>query len=67
MPVASCFGITYGEAADQYPDGAYTNETLEIDGISFPSPHPLAVYTQASPDGSAPIPNVSVGDVPVCD
>ncbi len=66
LPDGIALGMTYGEAADLYPDDVYTHESLELDGISFPAPHTLAVIAQASPDRSTPITEVWVGSIPAC-
>ena len=66
LPDGIALGMTYGEAADLYPDDVYTHESLELDGILFPAPHTLAVIAQASPDRSTPITEAWVGSIPAC-
>lgn len=66
LPEGIVLGMTYGEAADLYPDDAYGHESLELDGIMFESAHTLAVIAQASPDRSTPITEVWVGSIPTC-
>ena len=66
LPEGIALGMTYGEAADRYPDDVYTHESLELDGILFPAPHTLSVIAQASPDHSTAISEVWVGTIPTC-
>ena len=66
LPDGIALGMTYGAAADLYPDDVYTHESLELDSIYFPAPPTLSVVAQASPDRSTPITEVWVGSIPTC-
>lgn len=67
LPEGIRLGMTHAEAEALYPEGSYTHDSLELDGVMFESPHFLAVVGPRSENGGARVNQVWVGVIPVCD
>ena len=67
LPEGIELGMPYSAAAKLYPDGAYTHESLQLDGVLLQEEPLLRVVGQHSEDGSAPLTEVWVGLIPACD
>jgi hypothetical protein len=67
LPDGIELGMPYAQSVELYPDGAYTHDSLQLDGVVLQDEPLLRVVGQHSVDGSAPLTEIWVGLVPVCD
>jgi hypothetical protein len=66
LPDGIELGMPYSAAAALYPDGAYTHDSLELDGVVLQEDPTLIVIGDHTEDGSAPVTQVWVGAIPTC-
>jgi len=67
LPDGIDLGMPYARSAELYPDGAYTHDSVQLDGVVLQDEPLLRVVGQHSVDGSAPLTEIWVGLIPVCD
>jgi hypothetical protein len=67
LPDGIELGMPYAHAAELYPNGAYTHESLQLDGVVLQEAPLLRVVGEHSDDGSARLSEVWVGLIPVCE
>jgi hypothetical protein len=66
LPDGTELGMPYSAAAALFPDGAYTHDSLELDGVILQETPTLIVIGQHTDDGSGPVTEVWVGAIPTC-
>jgi hypothetical protein len=66
LPEGIVLGMPYSDAAAVNPDGAYTHDSLELDGVVLQEDPTLIVVGQHTADGSGPLTQVWVGAIPTC-
>ena len=66
LPEGIELGMPYSAAAALFPDGAFTHDSLELDGVILQETPTLVVIGQHTDDGSGPVTEVWVGAIPTC-
>lgn len=66
LPEGIELGMPFSGAAALYLDGAYTHDSLELDGVILQETPMLAVVGQHTDDGSGAVDRVWVGAIPAC-
>ena len=66
LPDGIELGMSHSDAAALFPDGAYTHDSLELDGVILQETPTLIVIGQHTDDGSGPLTEVWVGAIPTC-
>ena len=66
LPEGIDLGMPYSAAAAVNPDGAYTHDSLELDGVILQETPTLIVLGQHTEDASGPVTEVWVGAIPTC-